>query len=363
MEKGRVLLGLSGGVDSSVAALLLKKQGYEVEALFMRNWEDDDGSPYCSIKEDFMDAVFVSNQLDIKLTEKNFSKDYRNKVFKYFLKELNEGRTPNPDILCNKEIKFNSFYEYAMNRGFDFISTGHYVRNTHEKGKVYLKKGSDYLKDQSYFLHSISNESISKSLFPLGIITKKEVRDIARKEKLITSNKKDSTGICFIGERPFPDFLERYIPKNPGPIFDENLKEIGKHVGLPFYTLGQRQGLGIGGIKNSKNTPWYVVNKDLKNNSLTVVQGNDHPLLMSKKLTAKNLSLINPLSEKEFFCKTKIRYRQEDQDCFIKILDNNIEVNFSEPQRAITPGQSIVLYDEDVCLGGAEISSISYGDL
>ena len=255
MSKGKVLLGLSGGVDSSVAALILKNEGYKVDALFMRNWEDDDGSPYCSIKEDFLDAVFVANQLKIDLEEENFSKEYKDKVFSYFLKELELGRTPNPDILCNREIKFDSFFNHAMNSGYDFIATGHYVRNKTLKGKTSLLKGKDKTKDQSYFLHSVRGEALAKSIFPLGNLNKSKVREIAKKEGLITSEKKDSTGICFIGERPFPEFLNNYLSHNPGKIEDEYGRQIGEHKGLPFYTLGQRQGLGIGGLKDSKDSP------------------------------------------------------------------------------------------------------------
>ena len=255
MSKGKVLLGLSGGVDSSVSGLILKNSGYQVDALFMRNWEDDDGSPYCSIKEDFLDAAFVADQLKIELFEENFSKEYKEKVFNYFLNELKLGRTPNPDILCNREIKFNSFFNYAMDAGYDFIATGHYVRNKKQKEITTLLKGKDNGKDQSYFLHSVASEALAQSIFPLGTLNKTEVRKTAKKESLVTSEKKDSTGICFIGERPFPEFLKNYIPHDPGVIEDENGNAIGEHKGLAFYTLGQRQGLGIGGLKYSKNEP------------------------------------------------------------------------------------------------------------
>tara|TARA_Y100000590_G_scaffold29074_1_gene32487 strand:+ start:712 stop:1791 length:1080 start_codon:yes stop_codon:yes gene_type:complete len=358
MSKGKVLLGLSGGVDSSVAGLILKREGYKVDALFMRNWEDDDGSPYCSIKEDFLDAVFVAEQLKVELFEENFAKEYREKVFSYFLEELELGRTPNPDILCNREIKFNSFFNFAMNAGYDFIATGHYVQSKKHKERTILLKGKDKGKDQSYFLYSISSEALAKSIFPLGCLNKLEVRKKAKKEGLITSEKKDSTGICFIGERPFPEFLNNYIPHNPGSIEDENGNEIGEHKGLAFYTLGQRQGLGIGGIKHSKNIPWYVAKKNIKKNTLVAVQGNNHPLLMSSQLETKNLKLINEIEEKKFNAKAKVRYRQEDQDCFIEILDETLKVKFTEKQRAVTPGQSVVIYKNDICLGGGEISII-----
>jgi len=358
MSKGKVLLGLSGGVDSSVSGLILKNKGYQVDALFMRNWEDDDGSPYCSIKEDFLDAAFVADQLKMELFEENFSKEYREKVFNYFLDELKLGRTPNPDILCNREIKFNSFFNYAMDAGYDFIATGHYVRSKKNKEKTTLLKGKDKGKDQSYFLHSVNSEALAKSIFPLGTLTKVEVRKTAKQERLVTSEKKDSTGICFIGERPFPEFLNNYIPHDPGIIEDKNGNEIGEHKGLAFYTLGQRQGLGIGGLKNSKNDPWYVAKKNLKKNTLVAVQGNSHPLLMSSKLETSNLRLINQLEEKRFNGKAKVRYRQEDQDCFIEILNKTLKVKFKEKQRAVTPGQSVVIYKDDVCLGGGEINNI-----
>ena len=359
MSKAKVLLGLSGGVDSSVAALILKKEGYRVDALFMRNWEDDDGSPYCSIKEDFMDAAFVADQIKVDLSEVNFSKEYKNKVFNYFLKELELGRTPNPDILCNREIKFDCFFNYAMEQGYDFISTGHYVRNKISNGLTYLLKGKDPEKDQSYFLHSVREKALAKTIFPLGELTKPKVREIAKKEGLITSEKKDSTGICFIGERPFPEFLNNYLPLNPGEILDEGGKKIGEHKGLPFYTLGQRQGLGIGGTKNSTNNPWYVANKDLTNNVLVAVQGNNHPLLMSSELETRNLVLVNPIETKKFLGKAKVRYRQEDQDCQIEIMKNKLKIKFVKQQRAVTPGQSVVIYKDEVCLGGGEIQDIS----
>ena len=358
MSKGKVLLGLSGGVDSSVSGLILKNNGYQVDALFMRNWEDDDGSPYCSIKEDFLDAAFVADQLKIELFEENFSKEYKEKVFNYFLNELKLGRTPNPDILCNREIKFNSFFNYAMDAGYDFIATGHYVRNKKQKEITTLLKGKDKGKDQSYFLHSVASEALAQSIFPLGTLNKTEVRKTAKKEGLVTSEKKDSTGICFIGERPFPEFLRNYIPHDPGVIKDESGNEIGEHKGLAFYTLGQRQGLGIGGLKYSKNDPWYVAKKNLKNNTLIVVQGNNHPLLMSSQLETKDLKLINEIEEKEFNGKAKVRYRQEDQDCIIEILDKTLKVKFKEKQRALTPGQSVVIYKNEVCLGGGEINII-----
>ena len=359
MSKGRVLLGLSGGVDSSVSALLLKNSGYEVDALFMRNWEEENGSPYCSIKEDFLDAVFVADQLDIEVKELNFSKQYKEKVFSYFLEQLREGKTPNPDILCNREIKFKVFYEYALSLNYDFIATGHYARKRTDNNSFELLKGSDHTKDQSYFLHSIKNEVLEKSLFPLGELEKTKVREIAERNNLITSKKKDSTGICFIGERPFPEFLRNFIPENPGIIYDDKGNEIGRHKGLAFYTLGQRQGLGIGGIKDTQDSPWYVAEKITSDNSIIAVQGNEHPKLFSSVLETKNLFLINNIKDKDFYGTAKVRYRQKDQECKITKKGDTLRIEFSLPQRAVTPGQSVVIYKDDVCLGGGEISEIN----
>ncbi len=355
MSGNKVLVGMSGGVDSSVSAYILQDQGYEVHGLFMKNWEDDDGSPYCSIKEDFMDAVFVADQLNIPLYEINFAKEYRERVFSYFLTELEEGRTPNPDILCNKEIKFKEFYEYAISNNYDYIATGHYAQTDKSK----LLKAYDSNKDQTYFLHAIDKKVLDKTLFPIGDIDKDQVRKIAKDKQLITSEKKDSTGICFIGERPFPDFISNYLKEKNGIIVDEKGNELGEHKGLQYYTLGQRQGIGIGGQKGSENSPWYVASKNIETNTLTVVQGNTHPLLFSTELITRNKYLINHNIDEEFNGTAKVRYRQKDQECNIKISEDKITVNFNNPQRAITPGQSVVIYKDDECLGGGEIDLIN----
>tara|TARA_B100000287_G_scaffold135394_1_gene127398 strand:+ start:662 stop:1729 length:1068 start_codon:yes stop_codon:yes gene_type:complete len=355
MSGNKVLVGMSGGVDSSVSAYILQDQGYEVHGLFMKNWEDDDGSPYCSIKEDFMDAVFVADQLNIPLYEINFAKEYRERVFSYFLTELEEGRTPNPDILCNKEIKFKEFYEYAISNNYDYIATGHYAQTDKSK----LLKAYDSNKDQTYFLHAIDKKVLDKTLFPIGNIDKDQVRKIAKDKQLITSEKKDSTGICFIGERPFPDFISNYLKEKNGIIVDEKGNELGEHKGLQYYTLGQRQGIGIGGQKGSENSPWYVASKNIETNTLTVVQGNTHPLLFSTELITRNKFLINHNIDEEFNGTAKVRYRQKDQECNIKISEDKITVNFNNPQRAVTPGQSVVIYKDDECLGGGEIDLIN----
>jgi tRNA-uridine 2-sulfurtransferase len=362
-EQTKVIVGMSGGVDSSVTALLLQQQGYEVEGLFMKNWDEDDGTEYCSAREDLADAQSVADTLGVHLHTANFASEYWDNVFEYFLQEYKAGRTPNPDILCNKEIKFKVFLDYAQILGADFIATGHYVRRQARDGHTYLLKGLDNNKDQSYFLHAVDEQAFSRTLFPIGEMEKPEVRAIAEKHHLITAKKKDSTGICFIGERRFKDFLEQYLPAQPGNIETADGEVIGRHHGLMYHTLGQRQGLGIGGLKNASEEPWYVADKDLSRNVLVAVQGGDHPLLFTDSLCVAQLHWINGEPEaitavdkgKDFFCTAKTRYRQPDQHCRVKKDGNGYLFIFDEPQRAVTPGQSVVVYQDEVCLGGGVI--------
>lgn len=357
-SKIKVIVGMSGGVDSSVSAVLLMQQGYQVEGLFMKNWDEDDGTEYCTAKEDLADAQAVCDRIGIKLHKANFAAEYWDNVFEHFLAEYKAGRTPNPDILCNKEIKFKAFLEYAEALGADLIATGHYVRRGEQDGKATLLKGLDNNKDQSYFLHAVGHKEIGKTLFPVGEIEKPEVRRIAEEHDLITARKKDSTGICFIGERRFKDFLQQYLPAQPGTITTPEGDVIGKHSGLMYYTIGQRQGLGIGGLKEYSEDPWFVAEKDLDNNILIAVQGTDHPLLFSRGLKTESVDWVagEPPVAGEFKCRAKTRYRQDDQACTVKPLGNNeFEVIFDEPQRAVTPGQSVVFYLDDICLGGAVI--------
>ncbi|MCE2030254.1 tRNA 2-thiouridine(34) synthase MnmA [Sessilibacter corallicola] len=355
----KVIVGMSGGVDSSVSALLLIEQGYKVEGLFMKNWDEDDGTEYCTAKQDLADAEKVCQKLGIKLHTANFSAEYWDNVFEHFLSEYKAGRTPNPDILCNREIKFKVFMEYAQALGADLIATGHYVRRKDKDGKTFLLKGLDNNKDQSYFVHAVGEAEFAKSLFPIGEMDKPDVRALAEKHDLITHNKKDSTGICFIGERRFKDFLEQYLPAQPGEIITEDGTVIGEHLGLMYHTLGQRQGLGIGGVKGAPEAPWFVAEKLLKSNQLLVVQGKNHPLLFKDSLKAGQIHWINqgfPPSP-VFRAQIKTRYRQPDQWGEVTLSDDgeSLTIKFDEPQRAITPGQSVVFYQDDICLGGGVI--------
>ena len=358
MTKHLVVVGMSGGVDSSVTALLLKQQGFEVIGLFMKNWEDDDDKDYCSSRQDLIDAVSVADTLDIPIEAVNFSKEYKDRVFSYFLREYEAGRTPNPDILCNTEIKFKAFLEHALGMGAEAIATGHYAQIRQTDGHYQLLKAADGSKDQSYFLHRLNQAQLSKAMFPLGRMLKSQVREIAQKHSLSNHAKKDSTGICFIGERPFREFLNRYLPTTPGEMVTPDGKVVGKHMGLSFYTLGQRQGLGIGGGKEGTGEPWFVANKDMNGNRLIVVQGHGHPDLLTKHLEAIEMHWISgqpPDLTRNYAAKT--RYCQADAACRITALaDGNASFAFEEAQWAVTPGQSVVVYDGEVCLGGGIIT-------
>ncbi len=360
----RVIVGMSGGVDSSVSALLLLQQGYQVEGLFMKNWDEDDGTEYCSAIEDLNDAQEVCDKLGIKLHQANFAAEYWDNVFEHFLTEYRAGRTPNPDILCNKEIKFKAFLDYAITLGADYIATGHYVQRRDSNGHTLLIKGRDNNKDQSYFLHAVAESKLAKTLFPVGELEKPEVRRLAEKHGLITHDKKDSTGICFIGERKFADFLKQYIPAQPGDIETDTGDVIGRHQGLMYHTIGQRQGLGIGGLKNYDESPWYVAEKDLERNVLIVVQGKNHDLLFSQSLECSQVEWINGEPDSlPYRCAAKVRYRQPDQNCIIHKVDTHrYRVEFDQPQRAVTPGQSVVFYQADHCLGGGVIVSTTQGE-
>jgi len=351
---------MSGGVDSSVTALKLLEQGHHVTGLFMKNWEEDDGTEYCTAMEDLADAQQVSDKLGIELKTVNFASEYWDEVFEVFLSEFKAGRTPNPDILCNKHVKFKAFLNYAIeDLGAEYIATGHYARVQEHNGEYQLLKGLDPNKEQSYFLYTLGQKALSKTLFPIGEMHKPELRAMAKKAGFDNHKKKDSTGICFIGERKFTEFLQRYLPTQPGEMRTPEGQYIAQHQGLMYYTFGQRQGLGIGGVKNAPDEPWYVLDKDLDNNVLIVGQGHDHPLMLHNTLEASQLDWCNnkPLTD-TIYCKAKTRYRQSDQDCMVKPLaDGRIKVIFEYSQRAITPGQSVVFYDADICLGGGIIES------
>lgn len=359
--KTRVIVGMSGGVDSSVAALLLLQQGYEVQGLFMKNWEEDDTSSYCSATEDRNDAQAVCERLQIPLHTINFAAEYWDNVFEHFLTEYQAGRTPNPDILCNKEIKFKVFLDYAKHLGAEFIATGHYARRLVDDHTYYLAKGLDTNKDQSYFLYTLNQQQLAASLFPVGELTKPEVRKLAAAAGFSNHAKRDSTGICFIGERKFKAFLQEYLPAQPGDIETPTGETIGRHDGLMYYTLGQRQGLGIGGRKGASEQPWYVLDKDLTRNVLIVGQGQDHPLLYSASLVCHQLHWVSGIvPQLPINCTAKIRYRQHEQACTLSYLDEeNLQVNFLQPQWAATPGQSIVFYQDNICLGGGVISHLN----
>ena len=359
----RVVLGMSGGVDSSVAAILLKEQGYEVIGVFMKNWEEKDDNGNCMAEEDYKDVVTVAEQLDIPYYSVNFVKEYWDKVFTYFLDEYKKGRTPNPDVMCNKEIKFKAFLDYAIKLGADYVATGHYARIVHEEkdGKIksVMLRGIDDNKDQTYFLCQLSQKQLEKVLFPIGEYTKPQIREIAEKYNLATAKKKDSTGICFIGERDFNEFLSKYLPAKGGNIVNTEGKILGKHNGLMYYTIGQRKGIGIGNSKEGTGEPWFVVDKNLETNELIVTQG-DKSVLYSKGLIATDFNFIN-MEDMEFplECTVKFRYRQSDSRAVIKKLpDEKYEVLFDEPQKAVTPGQIVVAYKDEVCLGGGVIDEI-----
>ena len=373
-SKQKVVVGLSGGVDSAVSAWLLKQQGYEVIGIFMKNWEDDDrpgdageDAGYCTANVDFVDAAAVADVIGIEIEHVNFAAQYKDRVFAQFLSEYQAGRTPNPDVLCNAEIKFKAFLDHALALGAQKIATGHYarVRLNNATGKHELLKGLDPSKDQSYFLHRLNQQQLGRTLFPVGELHKSEVRRIATEIGLPNARKKDSTGICFIGERPFREFLNRYIAREPGPVKDDKGRTIAQHVGLSFYTLGQRQGLGIGGLKakgaqrgGGEHSPWFVARKDLASNTLWVVQGHEHPWLLSDAVQAQDASWVAEIPPAAGPMTAKTRYRQADATCTLQPhSDDSFTLQFTDPQWAVTPGQSAVLYDGDVCLGGGVIES------
>jgi tRNA-specific 2-thiouridylase len=353
----KVMVGMSGGVDSSVSAWLLMQQGYQVEGLFMKNWEEDDGTEYCTSRVDLADAQAVCDKLGIRLHTANFAQEYWDNVFEHFLSEYRAGRTPNPDILCNKEIKFKAFLDYALVLGAEYIATGHYVQRSTDPEVARLYKGLDANKDQSYFLHAVPGSQLARSLFPVGGLEKPEVRRIATEQGFVNHAKKDSTGICFIGERRFRDFLQQYLPAQPGAIETDAGKVVGEHQGLMYYTLGQRQGIGIGGLRDADEAPWYVVHKDMERNVLVIGQGHEHVLMQSRFLRAGSIDWVAGEPHLPLQCHAKARYRQPDQACTVSRDDLGYVVEFAEPQRAVTPGQSVVFYLGDECLGGGVIET------
>ena len=356
----RVVVGMSGGVDSSVSAWLLKQQGHEVVGLFMKNWEDDDDSEYCSSRQDWLDAVSVADLIGIDIEAVNFATEYKDRVFAEFLREYAAGRTPNPDVLCNAEIKFKAFLDHAMRLGAERIATGHYARVRETDAGWQLLRGLDPTKDQSYFLHRLNQAQLARTLFPVGELPKTEVRRIAAAIGLPNARKKDSTGICFIGERPFREFLNRYLPTRPGPMKTPDGRVVGEHIGLAFYTLGQRRGIGLGGSRDGSGQPWFVARKEVASNTLYVAQGHDHPWLLTRTLRADAASWVAggaPEAARDYGAKT--RYRQADSACRIEPATSadGFALSFAQPQWAVTPGQSAVLYDGDVCLGGGIIDA------
>ena len=355
----KIVVGLSGGVDSAVSALLLKRQGFDVVGLFMKNWEDDDDDEYCSTRQDFIDAAAAADVIGIDFEAVNFATEYKNRVFAEFLREYAAGRTPNPDVLCNAEIKFKAFLDHALRLGAARIATGHYARVREIEGRFELLKGLDAGKDQSYFLHRLNQHQLSKSVFPIGHLRKSDVRKMALAAGLPNHAKKDSTGICFIGERPFREFLQRYLPREPGDMVTHEGQHMGHHEGLMYYTLGQRQGLGIGGTKNGDGEPWFVADKRMDKNQLVVVQGHDHPALLKYSLFAKDATWISGEEPAAGSYAAKTRYRQADSRCVLDAGNDSaaaFALTFDEAQWAVTPGQSAVLYDGEICLGGGVIS-------
>lgn len=354
----QIIVGMSGGVDSSVAALLLKRQGYDVLGVFMKNWEEQDEDGVCTSEEDYRDVRAVCDHIGIPYYTVNFTKEYWDRVFSYFLEEYKRGRTPNPDVLCNREIKFRAFLDYARKNGIDTIATGHFVKSRHNGSSVELLRGTDPNKDQSYFLYMLSQEQMGSAVFPVGGMTKAQVREIAREAGLPTARKKDSTGVCFIGERDFKRFLQTYLPAQPGDMVSPEGKVVGRHDGLMYYTLGQRKGLGIGGSGDGR--AWFVIGKDLENNILHVAQGEDHPALYANYVSADQIHWIDGVDRQDMRCSAKIRYRAPDAPCRIVRNGPDLGVYFESPVRGVAPGQSIVFYDGEVCLGGAIMNTANF---